>query len=165
MATHREQRRIVRVGRVVVLLALVASFVRIESKTDLVHVPTPKIYALIRDDASVDTIVREVRNDPALLSHDHQIQGSCLTAAVKLCRPDVVEALLSCGADANGPSPEDCPLYEAVDANCLECAKILMRHGANPNKPAGSGRGQTPATLAADRGDLMMIAILERGAR
>ncbi len=72
----------------------------------------------------------------------------------------MVKFLLKKGipVDIRGGSDKVSPLYISVQANCLEIAKILLKHGANPNFQNNLGQG--PLHLAVFLGRMPYIQLL-----
>lgn len=74
---------------------------------------------------------------------------------------NVVELLLSKGADVNSPSQNDMrvqPLHSAVAHKHLEIARLLLAHGADAN--ASQQSGFTPLQGAVRTGQVEMIKLL-----
>jgi ankyrin repeat protein len=83
---------------------------------------------------------------------------------------DLARLLLDRGADVNARSRSDrfarqnTPLHAAAANSQAEVAALLVERGADVN--ARDGSGFTPLALAANsRNDLLMILLLEKGAR
>ncbi|KAK1980361.1 ankyrin repeat-containing domain protein [Colletotrichum cereale] len=72
----------------------------------------------------------------------------------------MMEALLEYGADVNLPEREfsSTPLNEVAKANCLDGARLLLAHGANPNLWAP--RSSMPLITAVVEGHLEMAKLL-----
>ena len=69
--------------------------------------------------------------------------------------------LLEAGADVNAKGDMSCsPLYFAVMGKHVQVAGLLLQHGADPD--AESELGYTPRTLAKDKGDKAMMALLRQ---
>jgi len=92
-------------------------------------------------------------------------QGStALCMACGVARLDVIEELLTNGADPNLPSfGGRTPLITACSNGRIEVAELLLKHGAQVNKP--NSAGQTPLMFAAFYGKESMVRfLLERKA-
>jgi ankyrin repeat protein len=83
---------------------------------------------------------------------------------------DLAALLLDHGADVNARSRSErfaranTPLHAAAANRQVEVARLLLERGADVN--ARDGSGFTPLALAANsRSDLLMILLLEKGAR
>jgi hypothetical protein len=86
-------------------------------------------------------------------------QGSTpLMLAVQARRLDQTRLLLDRGADANAADDRGfTSLHRAAEMGQLEVAKLLLDHGASPTATAA---GQTPISLAHQRGEKAMEALL-----
>jgi ankyrin repeat protein len=108
--------------------------------------------------------------DPALVrSHSHD-GWTPLHLAAFFGRTGVARLLLDRGADVNARSKSDrfardnTPLHAAAANSQVEVATLLVERGADVN--ARDGSGFTPLALAANsRSDLLMLLLLEKGAR
>lgn len=83
-----------------------------------------------------------------------------LMMAVQEKRPDQIELLLSCGADANaGDHRGFTALHRAAEAGLLEIVRQLLSHGAKPDPVA---QGHTPLSLATARNQKAVAELLSR---
>lgn len=71
---------------------------------------------------------------------------TALVVAAGLDKPELVRQLLDAGASAAPEGSRISPLAEAMRAGSLESARLLMRAGADPNRPDRDGK--TPLILA-----------------
>jgi len=71
---------------------------------------------------------------------------SPLHAAILLNRSDIVEALLTQGADVSEKYEGDSPLYTAI-GDSEQIVSLLLKHGADPNLPDGSNEEPALDTL------------------
>ncbi|HSP15313.1 MAG TPA: ankyrin repeat domain-containing protein [Thermoanaerobaculia bacterium] len=108
--------------------------------------------------------------------HDGPFRQAMIVEAAHDANFDLVAALLSAGADPNTPDDQHTPLVAAITAdpvlrlheidrqvhrrNRLRTAKLLLDHGADPNRPAKPGQ-PTPAELAWAADDREMQSLLE----
>jgi ankyrin repeat protein len=83
---------------------------------------------------------------------------SALMFAARAGSGEVVEVLLSAGADVNETAPDGTSvLLMASHSGHGRLAKALLEHGANPN---AAERGYTPLHAAILRGDRELVAVL-----
>jgi ankyrin repeat protein len=83
---------------------------------------------------------------------------------------ELARLFLDRGADVNARSknttfaPDNTPLHAAAANRQVDVAALLLERGADVN--AKDGHGFTPLALAANsKSDLLMLMLLERGAR
>lgn len=88
--------------------------------------------------------------------------------AATLKQPEVLRTLLKLGANVFKENDDDeTPLFLAAKSGCLECAKILLKAGADPNGLSRDSAlpeeyGNTP--LAAAKTDSIAEALIQAGA-
>lgn len=70
---------------------------------------------------------------------------------------ELVEQLLSEGADVNAPDPTGTPLQWALFAGQEEVARVLLEHGADPNVEGEAG---APLQMAISGGNAEMVELL-----
>lgn len=114
--------------------------------------------------------VELVRRDPAAISGYSHDGWTPLHLAAFFGHRDLAALLLERGADVNARSksatfgPANTPLHAAAANRQVEVAELLVARGADVN--ARDGSGFTPLALAANsRSDLLMLLLLENGAR
>lgn len=125
-------------------------------------------------DGNLERVMELLAKDPALLNGTGE-SGTALGAAVFLARKDVVEFLLSKGANVELPSPESgvpkgsedqmprplnrTPLHLAAYQGYADITKLLLAAKANPS--AMSEDGTTPLHTAAayDRTEIVKLLI------
>ncbi|KAE8871697.1 hypothetical protein PTNB73_03156 [Pyrenophora teres f. teres] len=79
------------------------------------------------------------------------MESAMLRVAAEKEDVESVAILLKYGADANGFDREGItPLFASTRAQCIECAKMLLKHGADPNLSAGPD-SESPLSLAASQ--------------
>lgn len=96
---------------------------------------------------------------------DAPMEAAMLQIAAQNRDTESITLLLRYGADANGADREGTtPLYAATRAQCFESAKVLLKHGADPNMSAGS-ESESPLALAASHNliDLVQLYIANAG--
>jgi ankyrin repeat protein len=105
--------------------------------------------------------------DVAAYSHDG---FTPLHLAAFFGHEELARLFLDRGADVNARSqndtfaPSNTPLHAAAANRQVDVAALLLERGADIN--ARDGRGFTPLALAANsKSDLLMLMLLERGAR
>jgi ankyrin repeat protein len=105
--------------------------------------------------------------DVAAYSHDG---FTPLHLAAFFGHQELARLFLDRGADVNARSrndtfaPSNTPLHAAAANRQVDVAALLLERGADVN--ARDGRGFTPLALAANsKSDLLMLMLLERGAR
>ncbi|RLN98482.1 hypothetical protein BBJ28_00006543 [Nothophytophthora sp. Chile5] len=74
---------------------------------------------------------------------------------------NVMQTLLTFGADPNLASIRRSPLHCAVEWHRVECVQLLLQHGASLD--AKSKDGLTPSQVAAQKGFLDLVALLDDG--
>lgn len=75
--------------------------------------------------------------------------------------PEIIEVLLSAGADANGTDASGMTaLHWAAYASALEAARLLIEHGADPELK--DKEGKTPLGYARESGNPELVALLEK---
>ena len=108
-----------------------------------------------------------IRKDP-LLANAYSTDGfTPLGFAVFFGQREIVEALLSLGAEVNAPSRESMkvtPLASAAAASQTDIARLLIAHGADVNARAASGH--IPLHEASANGNVELVKLLiEKGAK
>ncbi|KAF5850311.1 hypothetical protein GGP41_002577 [Bipolaris sorokiniana] len=79
------------------------------------------------------------------------VESAMLRVAVHNQDVETLVLLLRYGADANGFDREGVtPLFAATRGQCIECAKVLLKHGADPNLSAGPD-SESPLSAAASQ--------------
>jgi uncharacterized protein len=118
----------------------------------------------------VDRVQEHVEKDPGLVNAYSHDGWTPLHLASFFGHKDVARILLARGADVNARSKssrfakENTPLHAAAANRQVGVAEILIAHGADVN--AKDGSGFTPLALAASgKNDLMVVILLEKGAR
>jgi uncharacterized protein len=108
--------------------------------------------------------------DPRLINAYSHDGWTPLHLASFFGHQDLVALLLDHGADVNARSRSErfartnTPLHAAAANNQLAAARVLVERGADVN--AKDGSGFTPLALAANnRSDLLMLLLMEKGAR
>lgn len=93
-------------------------------------------FAVARDDPAMVGVLLD-----AGIPADGAIPGKALDLAIDTDRLALAERLLQAGARANPASPEDAvvPLLSAARRGNVEAARLLMRHGADPDWQDSSG--------------------------
>jgi len=82
-----------------------------------------------------------------------------LFEAVKKKQAYAARAFLAVGADACAAEKDGAtPLHWAVGRGCVDCVRVLMAAGANPD--AKDANGQSPRKLAKDKANAEIIALL-----
>ena len=108
--------------------------------------------------------------EPALVRSYSHDGWTPLHLAAFFGQRDLARLLLDRGADVNARSKSDqvardnTPLHAAAANSQVDVATLLVERGADVN--ARDGSGFTPLALAANsRSDLLMLLLLEKGAR
>ena len=125
-------------------------------------------------EASAVGLLERVRagleEDPALVNAYSHDGWTPLHLASFFGHQEVANYLLARGADVNARSKstrfarENTPLHAAAANRQVGVAELLIAHGADVN--AADGSGFTPLALAANtRNDLLVVILLEKGAR
>ena len=111
-----------------------------------------------------------LEGDPSLVSAYSHDGWTPLHLASFFGHPDLVALLLDHGADVNARSRSErfaranTPLHAAAANSQVAAARVLVERGADVN--ARDGSGFTPLALAANsRSDLLMLLLMEKGAR
>ena len=111
-----------------------------------------------------------IERDPALINTHSHDGWTPLHLAAFFGQRETAEMLLDRGADVNARShnlkfgKENTPLHAAAANRQTKTAELLMDRGAEID--ARDGSGFTPLALAAGtKNDILMILLLERGAR
>ena len=117
-----------------------------------------------------DRTLEHLRRDPALVNAYSHDGWTPLHLAAFFGNRDVAALLLDHGADINARSRSErfaranTPLHAAAANRQVAVAELLLERGADIN--AKDGSGFTPLALAANsRSDLLMMLLLEKGAR
>lgn len=103
----------------------------------------------------------EVEKDPSILSTHSKDGYSPLGYAAYFGNTDVVEFLISNGANVNSSSHNELhitPLHSACSYGFNSIASMLLEAGANPN--AAQNSGVTPLHSAAHHGNASLIKML-----
>jgi len=101
-----------------------------------------------------------LEKDPSLLQSKTEEGKSPLHMATGWGRCDIVEYLISIGADINARNNNGgTPIHVAASQNQPECAKILISHGANVNDIRTLGK-MTPLLIAVYKGNYEVAKIL-----
>lgn len=117
-----------------------------------------------------ENVVELLRRDPSAIGAYSHDGWTALHLAAFFGHRDLAALLLERGADVNARSRSETfaqantPLHAAAANRHLEVAQLLVARGADVN--ARDGSGFTPLALAANgRSDLLMLLLLENGAR
>ncbi len=117
-----------------------------------------------------DRVERHLENDPTLVGAYSHDGWTPLHLASFFGHEEVADLLLARGADVNARSRstrfarENTPLHAAAANRQMAVAELLIARGADVN--ARDGTGFTPLALAANnKSDLMVVVLLEKGAR
>ncbi|HEV8202110.1 MAG TPA: ankyrin repeat domain-containing protein [Candidatus Polarisedimenticolia bacterium] len=118
----------------------------------------------------VDRVRQHLDADPrSVSSHSHD-GWTALHLAAFFGHRELAAVLLDRGADVNARSTSErfaqsnTPLHAAAANRQVEVARLLVERGADVN--AKDGHGFTPLALAANsKSDLLMLLLLEQGAR
>ena len=117
-----------------------------------------------------EKVVELLRRDPSAIGAYSHDGWTALHLAAFFGHRDLAALLLERGADVNARSKSETfaqantPLHAAAANRQLEVAQLLVARGADVN--ARDGSGFTPLALAANgRSDLLMLLLLENGAR
>ncbi|KAI1607393.1 Arp Ankyrin repeat [Pyrenophora tritici-repentis] len=87
------------------------------------------------------------------------MESAMLRVAAEKEDVESVAILLKYGADANGFDREGItPLFASTRAQCIECAKRLLKHGADPNLSAGPD-SESPLSLAASQSYIEFVKL------
>jgi ankyrin repeat protein len=87
------------------------------------------------------------------------MESAMLRLAAQNQDAESIALLLRYGADANGFDREGItPLFASTRAQCLESAKTLLKHGADPNLSAGPD-SESPLSLAASNNYIEMVQV------
>lgn len=123
----------------------------------------------------LDTVKELLASNPSLASatevwdddearqagHFHATGATALVRAAGQGRTDIVELLCSTGADPNTACSchgGESPLWAAIASGYLETAELLLKYGADPDRPAF--RKTTPLHVAAMRGRSDLLNLL-----
>jgi ankyrin repeat protein len=87
------------------------------------------------------------------------MESAMLRVAAQNQDAESIALLLRYGADANGFDREGVtPLFASTRAQCLESAKTLLKHGADPNLSAGP-ESESPLSLAASNNYIDFVQV------
>ena len=119
---------------------------------------TPLMYASECDNDSVCELLLSFGANPNAMAH---VNGAVppITNTVIQNNPRMLDLMLQFGGDPNLMDNADflTPLHYAVRNGYLECADVLLFHGAHPNKVC---RHKNPLQIAAYYGDTLMAELL-----
>ena len=117
-----------------------------------------------------EPVVELLRRDASLVGAYSHDGWTALHLAAFFGHRDLAALLIERGADINARSKSETfarvntPLHAAAANRQVEVARLLVERGADVN--ARDGSGFTPLALAANsRSDLLMLLLLENGAR
>ncbi|HUD70937.1 MAG TPA: ankyrin repeat domain-containing protein [Dongiaceae bacterium] len=117
-----------------------------------------------------ERVVEILRREPSLIGEYSHDGWTALHLAAFFGHRDLAAFLIERGADVNARSKSETfaqantPLHAAAANKQTEVARLLVERGADVN--ARDGSGFTPLALAANsRADLLMLMLLENGAR
>ena len=102
---------------------------------------------------------RQRQKDGTTPLHLAAIRGNAPAVAALLAAPGVS---VSCSSPAH-PHSLRTPLHEAAASGSAECARLLLKAGADPR--AQDARGKTPASVALDAGNSKLAVELAEGIR
>lgn len=87
------------------------------------------------------------------------VEAAMLRTAIQYRDVESIALLLRYGADANGVDREGItPLTVSTQSSCFECAKTLLKYGADPNLSAGPN-SESPLALAASQNHLEFVQL------
>jgi ankyrin repeat protein len=90
---------------------------------------------------------------------DSHMEAAMLRIAAQNQDVESTALLLRYGADANGFDREGVtPLFAVTRAQCFESAKVLLKHGADPNLSAGPD-SESPLSLAASSNYINLVEL------
>ena len=96
---------------------------------------------------------------------EQHMESAMLRVAVHNQDVETISLLLRYGADSNGFDREGItPLFAATRAQALDCARTLLKHGADPNLSAGPD-SESPLSVAASQNyiDLVQLYLANGG--
>ncbi|KAI0602096.1 hypothetical protein F4775DRAFT_581856 [Biscogniauxia sp. FL1348] len=133
---------------------------------------TPLQVAAWRCDKDLVSILLHHRADINLPARGFRgktaLQAACdfspLSAEEEMAKMEVINFLLSRGADVNAPAADEFDGFTALQITAmygdLKTAELLLRHGADPNAPSSYRTRQSALDVASGRGRLDMVKFL-----
>lgn len=118
------------------------------------------LFALVRKHPELLEILKEAGSDP---NDANGFNETALGHAINHYPVESVEKLLSMGADPNKESLHLLPLIHAASDDKIEYARVLLKHGANPNQVQWNGL--LPLLPAVRDNEILVVKLLlEAGA-
>lgn len=111
-------------------------------------------------DASIKRAIQSTNSHPDQLAEG---DGTALYYAVSFERKEVVSWLLNQGASPDGAGLPRVPLVCAVENEDIECTRILLKHGADPD--INGVEGVTARDLAEASGNRELRGLLREDGR
>ena len=107
----------------------------------------------------IDDIISKLDNNPGLINYQIGENETCLLQqAILLKKPHIVELFIEKGAYINKIIRQIAPLGVAALYNCIECAELLLLHGADVNIKDIFGR--TPLSIASLKNHIDILNLL-----
>lgn len=144
----------------VIVITAMTSCVKVERSTQLAG-PKEPVYYMIVSGRPFHEIEKALRARPEVVRNFEWLGLTLLDYAAAEGREDVVELLLSMGADANGRTDISSPLMNAISSGNPDVVRMLLDHGASPFLPQ-QPFGFTPYEIGMEHGNEEIVELLRQ---